>query len=94
MEDGKNEEYVICPRCKQEVYKEAVLCPFCKFGIMAWLAGDIGENGAPIKDKASFAFPNTDGNGKTIIYNESILTQAILFCFGNTKRIYKKQKDS
>lgn len=28
MENVKNEEYVICPRCKQEVYKEAIICPF------------------------------------------------------------------
>ena len=31
MDNKKNEEYVICPRCKQEVYKEAVTCPFCSF---------------------------------------------------------------
>ena len=54
MEDVKNEEYVVCPRCKQEVYKGAIICPFCKFGIMAWLEGDIDENGEPIKDKAQF----------------------------------------
>ncbi len=35
MDNKKNEEYVICPRCKQKVYKEAVTCPFCSFGIMA-----------------------------------------------------------
>ena len=51
MEKVKNEEYVICPRCKQEVYKEAIICPFCKFGIMAWLDGKIDENGEEIKDK-------------------------------------------
>lgn len=45
MENINNEEYVICPRCKQEVYKEAIICPFCKFGIMAWLEGEIDENG-------------------------------------------------
>ena len=49
MENVKNEQYVICPRCKQEVYKEAIICPFCKFGIMAWLEGEIDENGDPIK---------------------------------------------
>jgi len=48
MENVKNEEYVICPRCKQEVYKEA----FCKFGIMAWLEGEIDENGDSIKNKS------------------------------------------
>lgn len=43
----KNEkvEYVICPRCKQEVVKEAIMCPFCKFGILAYINGDIDENG-------------------------------------------------
>lgn len=35
--DFRDGEYVICPRCKQEVYKEAIICPFCKFGIMAWI---------------------------------------------------------
>lgn len=30
----KNEEHVICPRCKREVYKEVITCPFCHFGIM------------------------------------------------------------
>lgn len=52
MENEKNEEYVICPRCNQEVYKEVVICPFCKFGIMAWLAGKIDENGKGVKDKS------------------------------------------
>lgn len=28
MEIVKNEEYVICPRCEQEVYKEVITCPF------------------------------------------------------------------
>lgn len=49
MEPASNEEYVICPRCKQEVYKDAVICPFCKFGIMVWLDGKIDENGDPIR---------------------------------------------
>lgn len=35
MKNVRNEEYVICPRCKQEVYKEAIICPFCKFGTYA-----------------------------------------------------------
>lgn len=52
MENAKNEEYIICPRCKQEVYKKAIICPFCKFGIMAWLAGEIDENGEPIENKS------------------------------------------
>lgn len=34
MEIVKNEEYVICPRCEQEVYKEVITCPFCNFGII------------------------------------------------------------
>lgn len=34
MEIVKNEEYVICPRCEQEVYKEEITCSFCNFGIM------------------------------------------------------------
>ena len=46
MQDIKNEEYIICPRCGREVYKEAVTCPFCNFGIMVWLEGEINENGA------------------------------------------------
>ncbi len=52
MENVKNEEYVICPRCNQEVYKDVITCPFCKFGIMAWLEGAIDENGEPVKDKS------------------------------------------
>ena len=52
MEKVKNEEYVICPRCGSEVYKDAIVCPFCKFGIMVWLDGKIDENGKPIKDKS------------------------------------------
>lgn len=51
MDKVKNEGYVICPRCKQEVYKEATVCPFCKFGIMVWLEEEIDENGNQIKDK-------------------------------------------
>ncbi len=52
MDKVKNEEYVICPRCKQEIYKEAIICPFCKFGIMAWLEGEIDENANSIKDRS------------------------------------------
>lgn len=47
-----NEKYVICPRCKQEVYKEAIICPFCKFGILAWIEGEIDEYGDAVKDKS------------------------------------------
>ena len=36
MQDIKNEEYVTCPRCEKEVYKDAITCPFCNFGIMVW----------------------------------------------------------
>lgn len=51
MQNVKNEEYVICPRCGKEVYKGAIICPFCKFGIMAWLGGGIDENGNSLEDK-------------------------------------------
>ena len=50
--DSRDGEYVICPRCKQEVYKEAIICPFCKFGIMAGIDGKIDENGEPVKEKS------------------------------------------
>ncbi len=50
--DSRDGEYVICPRCKQEVYKEAIICPFCKFGIMAWIDEKIDENGEPVKEKS------------------------------------------
>lgn len=49
MDNKRNEEYVICPCCKQEVYKEAITCPFCNFGIMAWLEKEIDENGESVK---------------------------------------------
>ena len=49
MQDIKNEEYVTCPRCEKEVYKDAITCPFCNFGIMAWIEGEINENGEPVK---------------------------------------------
>lgn len=51
MKNVKNTEYITRPCCKQEVYKEAITCPFCKFGILAWLEGEINENGEPVKDK-------------------------------------------
>ena len=56
MKDVKNTEYITCPCCKQEVYKEAITCPFCKFGILAWLEGEINENGEPVKDKQIVKF--------------------------------------
>ncbi|MGI6182263.1 MAG: hypothetical protein ACOYIE_09340 [Agathobaculum sp.] len=52
MDAAKNKNYVICPRCKQEVYKEVITCPFCRFGIMAWLAGKIDENGDATESKS------------------------------------------
>lgn len=52
MSNMKNEEYVVCPRCKQEVFKDSITCPFCNFGIMAWIEGEIDENGESIKDKS------------------------------------------
>ena len=48
MSNMKNEEYVVCPRCKQEVFKDSITCPFCNFGIMAW----IDENGESIEEKS------------------------------------------
>ena len=51
MKNVNNGENVICPRCKQEVCKEAITCPFCKFGIMAWIEGEIDENGNSTKNK-------------------------------------------
>jgi len=47
----KNEatEEVVCPRCEQEVLKESIICPFCRFGILAWLEGKIDENGHSVK---------------------------------------------
>ena len=52
-DNAKNEkvEYVICPRCKHEVVKEAEVCPFCKFGILLYINGHIDENGYAIKNK-------------------------------------------
>lgn len=52
MNNVKDEEYVICPRCNEEVYKEAIICPFCDFAIMAWLEGEIDENGDPVENKS------------------------------------------
>lgn len=48
-------EYVICPRCKQEVVKKAIICPFCKFGILAYINGDIDENADAVKNKEKLA---------------------------------------
>ena len=42
-------EFIVCPRCKKEVVKEAIICPFCKFGILAYINGDIDENGDLVK---------------------------------------------
>lgn len=49
-----DEKHIICPRCKQEVYKESIICPFCKFGILAWVEGKIDEYGDTIKDLDKF----------------------------------------
>ena len=49
MKKRKIEEYVICPRCEQEVSKEVITCPFCDFGILAWLDGEIDEDGERVK---------------------------------------------
>lgn len=39
--------------CKYIWYNhEAIICLFCKFGIMAWLDGAIDENGESTKDKS------------------------------------------
>lgn len=51
MKNVKNTEYIACPSCKQKVYAETITCPFCKFGILAWLEGEINENGEPVKNK-------------------------------------------
>ena len=63
MQDIKNEEYVTCPRCEKEVYKDAITCPFCNFGIMAWLEGEINENGESVKksSKQKFYWPRNLG---------------------------------
>ena len=53
MQDIKNEEYITCPRCKEEVYRETITCPFCNFGIMAWLEGEINENGESVKKSSN-----------------------------------------
>lgn len=45
----ENENEIVCPRCEQMVFKDAIVCPFCKFAIMAWLDGEIDEDGDPIK---------------------------------------------
>lgn len=37
-------EEVTCPRCEQEVPKESIVCPFCGYGILAWLEGEIDED--------------------------------------------------
>lgn len=28
---------IICPQCELEVPEEAIVCPFCKFGILVYL---------------------------------------------------------
>ena len=34
---------IVCPRRKQEVFKEAIVYPFCKFSILAYVNGDIDK---------------------------------------------------
>lgn len=43
-------KYIVCPRCKREVFNEAIICPFCKFGILAYINGNIDENGNSVKN--------------------------------------------
>ena len=43
-------EYIVYPRCKEEVVKEAIICPFCKFGILAYINGNIDENVNSVKN--------------------------------------------
>lgn len=43
-------KYIVCPRCKEEVVKEAIICPFCKFGILAYINGNIDENVNSVKN--------------------------------------------
>ena len=40
VEDVEN---VVCPRCEQAVPKKSIICPFCGFGILAWLEGEIED---------------------------------------------------
>lgn len=52
MNNKSNEpEYIICPRCNEEVFKDAITCPFCSFGILAWLDEAIDENGNSKKQR-------------------------------------------
>ena len=30
-------KFIICPECELEIPEEAIVCPFCKFGIMVYL---------------------------------------------------------
>lgn len=48
---SKEPEYIICPRCNEEVFKDAITCPFCNFGILAWLDEAIDENGNSKKQR-------------------------------------------
>ena len=42
-------EEVVCPRCEKEVIRDSIICPFCGFGILAWLEGEIDKNGRSTK---------------------------------------------
>ena len=47
----ENTDGVVCPRCEQEVPKESIICPFCGFGMMAYLEGEIDEYGDSVNKK-------------------------------------------
>ena len=51
-EDILNEKvkYIVCLRCKRKVFNEAIICPFCKFGILAYINGNIDENVNSVKN--------------------------------------------
>lgn len=51
--EEENVESVVCPRCGQEVIKEAIICPFCKFGILAWLEGEINGSGDAVENQVA-----------------------------------------
>ena len=71
MESAKSEGSVICPRCEQEVYKGVITCPFCRFGIMAWLEGAIDAQGGsdPVSVQVNFrpAGPSLTSKGPSCV---------------------------
>lgn len=50
---NKSSEDVKCPRCEQDVPKESIICPFCGFGIMAYIEGEIDEYGDSVNKEHS-----------------------------------------